>query len=93
MPIYSRGIHDAAKRDLQRLVAGRSPSEINTLRHCSSVLIGMLRYDADQLGQPVGADGRFRVYAWGLRMIFHVRPPEDRYAELVGLGMNAEWEP
>ncbi len=93
MPIFSRGINGAAQRDLHRLIAGRSSSEIAILRHCSAAMIGLLRYDPDQLGQTVGTDGRFRVHNLGpLRMLFHVRPPEDRYAELVGLAINVDWE-
>jgi hypothetical protein len=89
--IFSRGIRPEAQRDLQRVLAGSSEIEQEWLRECWTVLFGLLRYDPHlQAEHHPGLP--FRVLTCGLlRVYFTLRPLDDRYVEVQGVGRNPNW--
>jgi hypothetical protein len=91
--LFSRGINPTAERDFQRLCAARTLEEAELMSEAFRLVQGLLRFDPHLLVQ--GWPGvPFRVFVCGpIRVIFQVRPLDDRYVEVVTVVPNVDWIP
>jgi hypothetical protein len=89
--LFSRGIDPAAERDLQRILEGCGPAEAALVREAWDLLVGILRFDPHLQGQgPPGSP--FCVVTCGpIRVFYRLRPLEDRYVDIAGVGRNPDW--
>jgi hypothetical protein len=91
--LFSRGILPSAERDLQRILDASDPAEADLVSEAWRLLIGILRFDPHLQGR--GTSGApFRVVTCGpIRVFYRLRPLEDRYVEVSGVGRNPDWVP
>ena len=90
MPVFSRGVTSAAKRDLGRILAGSSPQVRATIMAAYQQLITEIRVDAHLKGDPspmLGFPHLRRLDSPPLRMFYSVRQPPlmDLYVEVIAV--------
>ncbi len=89
MPVFSRGVTAAARRDLGRILSGSPPQLHPTIWAASRRLLAEIRINPHVKGSPAPMLGfpHMRRLDWPpLRMFYWVRQPPlmDLYAEVVG---------
>ena len=89
MPIFSRGLTPAAKRDLARIYSNSVPQDQAAIRSAYRRLMADIRHDPHRKGSPtpmLGFPHLRRLELTPLRMFFSVRQPPlmDRYVEVIG---------
>jgi hypothetical protein len=93
MPIFSRGITSAAKRDLWRILNSSSPHLRSVIQAAQQQLMAEIRTDPHLKGSPapmLGFPHLRRLDLEPLRMFYWVRQPPlmDLYVEVVGFGRS-----
>lgn len=90
--LFSCGVTKEATRDFRRIQRTSPPEEEVYLEDCFRTLCSMLRYDPHLQGRSV-ANQPFRFLTCGLvQVMFVVRPLDDRYVSVEGVGRNPGWQ-
>lgn len=90
--LFSCGVSNEARRDYYRIRQQAGLEEARLIRDCWRLLCGMVRYDPHLLGRAAQGSPLRAVACGLLQVVFVVRPLEDRYVEIRGVGRNPNWE-